>query len=150
VGADMSIGLENHFAVLVDALGMHIGVDIHPVDGSVVLVDDAGRVRLVVEQALSNEAICLIAPFMPFPDMESFEFGYVAGQLLQLNADRAAMNGAVVCADALRQEFCLVCELRVEIPAVDFIGAAEALGLLACSLRDTLNKVHLGAYRFSP
>jgi hypothetical protein len=126
--------IARRFALLVEALAQRIGTPLDPGEGTVLLADERGVLKLAIEIAEGREALFAVAPFLPFP-AEPARLGEVALQLLQVNADREVMREANVAADGVRQQFCLVREIALALEPVPFIEAVEGLVALAEQVR---------------
>lgn len=128
------------FAVLIEALSHRVGATLDPSDGMVALADGRQSVRLIVEMAAQNSTRCYaIVPFADVPE-DTAEAGTLAGQLLILNADREALGGASLCADAQRGKFCLIKACDLTMDPVAFIETVESLGDLGERIAALLNE----------
>ncbi|HSV45512.1 MAG TPA: CesT family type III secretion system chaperone [Ramlibacter sp.] len=122
------------FARLVEALAQRIGQSLDASDGMVVLVDDTQALKLVVELATAEDRAFAVLPFLAIPD-DIPRAGEIAGRLLQINADRAALAGATICADGGRGQYCLVLQISLDAEPVDFVRAIEELTDLGETVR---------------
>ena len=120
------------FNQLIAALSRRTATPLEARDGLLVLVDAGGTVQLVVELTDAGDAVAIVARVMPVPQEDAG--GTLALRLLRFNADRAALDGAVIAADGLRRQFVLIRELPLADEAeaeaeaeADTEAAAEAL-----------------------
>jgi hypothetical protein len=125
------------FARLVEALAQRLGEPLDASDGMVVLVDDTQALKLVVELATSQDRVFAVLPFLAIPE-DVPRAGEIANRLLQINADRAALAGATVCADGGRGQYCLVLELGLDTEPVPFVRAIEELTDLGETVRSAV------------
>ena len=122
MGSDLN-ELQN-FEQLIAALSAHFGIPLDGSDRTVIIVDEAEKIVLVAELATAPERIYLIRPLLDFPDAADLLARMTMDALL-LNADRQALDEAVVCADAHRNCFCLIKTLGLPLAAADFIAAVD-------------------------
>lgn len=121
------------FAAYLDALSARTSAPLEPRDGMVVLTDAGHAVQLVVELTSAQDRVILVTPLMSFPGEESQ--GSLAMRLLRINADRGALEGAVIAADGLRRQFVLIDEQPLDLAPEAFADAVEALMALAAAIR---------------
>ena len=119
-----------HFRALVAALSVRLNVPLDPGDGMLVLVDDSGGLRMVIELSADLNSLFVVLPVIPFPDDEK-RLGELALEVLLLNADRHALSDASLCGDAHRSEFCLVKRLMLDIAPASFLEELDSLSSLA-------------------
>lgn len=125
------------FQLLIAALSEKIGTSMDASDGMVVLVDDNQSLGMVIELSTDRDAIFIILPLLPFPD-DRAAMGEIAMQALLLNADRTALNGACICADAHHFRYCLIRQLSLELDPLRFISESEELAKLAGLVKEYL------------
>ena len=111
------------FNQLIAALSRRTATPLEARDGLLVLVDAGGTVQLVVELTDAGDAVAIVARVMPVPQEDAG--GTLALRLLRFNADRAALDGAVIAADGLRRQFVLIRELPLADEA-EAVAVAEA------------------------
>lgn len=121
---------QEQFQLLIEALSEKIGTPLDASDGMVVLVDDNQTLVMIIELSTDKDAIFVILPLLPFPD-DHAAMGEIAMQALLLNADRTALNGACICADAHHSRYCLIQQLDIALDPLGFIRASEELANLA-------------------
>ncbi len=128
---------QEQFQLLIDALSEKIGTPLDASDGMVVLVDDNQTLGMIIELSTDKDAIFVILPLLPFPD-DRAAMGEMAMQALLLNADRTALNGACICADAHHSRYCLIRQLSLELDPPRFISESEELANLAGLVKEYL------------
>jgi hypothetical protein len=121
------------FSQLVTVLSQRVAAPLEAEDGLLVLVDAGESVQLVVELSDTGDGVVLIARVMGIPQEDPA--GTLALRLLRLNADRAALDGAVIAADGLRRQFVLIRELQFDREPEALADAIEALMDLAATVR---------------
>lgn len=128
---------QEQFQLLISALAEKIGTPLDASDGMVVLVDDNQTLGMIIELSTDKDAIFVILPLLPFPD-DRAAMGEIAMQALLLNADRVALNGACICADAHYSRYCLIRQLSLELDPLSFISESEELATLAGMVKEYL------------
>lgn len=127
------------FAAYLDALSTRTASDLEAQDGTLILTDASHAVQLVVELSSAQDRVIVVTPILSFPTDDPQ--GALAMRLLRINADRAALDGAVIAADGLRRQFVLIHELPLTLEPEDFAEAVEALMDLAAAVRVDANIV---------
>ena len=128
---------QEQFQLLISALSAKIGTPLDATDGMVVLVDDSQTLGMIIELSTDKDAIFVILPLLAFPD-ERAAMGEIAMQALLLNADRIALNGACICADAHYSRYCLIRQLSLALDPMNFISEIEEVAKLASLVKETL------------
>lgn len=128
---------QEHFQLLIAALSEKIGTPLDASDGMVVLVNNSQALGMIIELSTDKDAIFVILPLLPFPDNRA-AMGEIAMQALLLNADRIALNGACICADAHYSRYCLIRQLSLALDPISFISESEELTNLAGSVKEYL------------
>lgn len=132
------------FSQLIAALSRRTATPLEARDGLLVLVDAGETVQLVVELSDAGDGVAIVARVMPVPQEDAG--GTLALRLLRFNADRAALDGAVIAADGQRRQFVLIRELPLDEEAEALAGRIEALMDLAAIVRfDALGERSPGA-----
>jgi hypothetical protein len=137
---------QEQFQLLIAAFSERINAPLDASDGMVVLVNDDQTLGMIIELSTDRDAIFVILPILPFPDDRS-AMGEMAIQALLLNADRAALNGACICADAHHSRFCLIRHFSLELDPLSFIQASEELADLAGLVRQYLQLTDGDSFR---
>lgn len=125
------------FRMLVASLSTHLGVPLDGSDGMVVLIDRCYTLRMVIELAEDQQGVYAVVPVMPFPE-DAGALGELAVDLLLLNADRQALDDAVLCADAHRSLVCLLKRFSIELAPEAFGPALDALADLGLQVANQL------------
>jgi hypothetical protein len=123
----------HRFTQLVVALSRRAAAPLEAQDGLLVLVDAGEAVQLVVELSDTGDNVVLIARVMSIPQHDPA--GTLALRLLRFNADRGALDGAVIAADGLRRQIVLIRELSLDDEPETLAGHIEALLNLAAIVR---------------
>lgn len=132
------------FSQLIAALSRRTATPLEARDGLLVLVDAGETVQLVVELSDAGDGVAIVARVMPVPQEDAG--GTLALRLLRFNADRAALDGAVIAADGQRRQFVLIRELPLDEEAEALASRIEALMDLAAIVRfDALGERSPGA-----
>lgn len=132
------------FNQLIAALSRRTATPLEARDGLLLLVDAGETVQLVVELSDAGDGVTIVARVMPVPQDDAG--GALALRLLRFNADRAALDGAVIAADGQRRQFVLIHELSLDEEAEVLAGRIEALMDLAAVVRfDALGERSPGA-----
>lgn len=122
------------FARLVAALSRRTtGAAWEARDGLLVLMDAGETVQLVLELTDTGASVMLVARVMAIPQEDPA--GMLALRLLRLNADREALEGAVIAADPLRRQFVLIRELDIAQDPEALADVVEATLDLAAAVR---------------
>jgi hypothetical protein len=124
---------EARFAQLLAALSRRTASPLEDRDGLLVLMDGNEAVQLVVELSGGGDSVMLVARVMAIPQEDPA--GTLALRLLRLNADRDALDGAVIAADGLRRQFVLIRELQLDQEPEALADGVEALLELAAAVR---------------
>lgn len=122
-----------HFSELLAALSKRTATPLEARDGLLVLIDAGEAVQLVAEMSETGDSVVLVARVMAIPQEDTG--GALALRLLRFNADRAALDGAVIAADGLRRQFVLIREYPLDDDAEGLADRIEALMDLAAIVR---------------
>ena len=127
-----------YFKTLIAGLSEKLDLTLDASEGMVTLVNDDQSLGMVIELSSDQDCIFVIIPVIPFPDNPE-HLGNLALDALLLNADRQALSGACLCADAHRSQFCLIQSLDLTSAPAEFLATLDELTALVDLVKDHLS-----------
>ena len=127
-----------YFKTLIAGLSEKLGITIDASEGMVTLVNDDQSLGMVIELSSDQDCIFVIIPVIPFPDNPE-DLANLALDAMLLNADRQALSGACLCADAHRSQFFLIQSLNLTSAPAEFLATLDELTALVDLVKDHLS-----------
>ena len=127
-----------YFKTLIAGLSEKLDLTLDASEGMVTLVNDDQSLGMVIELSSDQDCIFVIIPVIPFPDNPE-HLGNLALDALLLNADRQALSGACLCADAHRSQFFLIQSLNLTSAPTEFLATLDELTALVDLVKDHLS-----------
>ena len=127
-----------YFKTLIAGLSEKLDLTLDASEGMVTLVNDDQSLGMVIELSSDQDCIFVIIPVIPFPDNPE-DLGNLALDAMLLNADRQALSGACLCADAHRSQFFLIQSLNLTSAPTEFLATLDELTALVDLVKDHLS-----------
>jgi len=127
-----------YFKTLIAGLSEKLDLTLDASEGMVTLVNDDQSLGMVIELSSDKDCIFVIIPVIPFPDNPE-DLGNLALDAMLLNADRQALSGACLCADAHRSQFFLIQSLNLTSAPAEFLATLDELTALVDLVKDHLS-----------
>lgn len=127
-----------YFKTLIAGLSEKLDLTLDASEGMVTLVNDDQSLGMVIELSSDKDCIFVIIPVIPFPDNPE-DLGNLALDAMLLNADRQALSGACLCADAHRSQFFLIQSLNLTSAPAEFLATLDELTAPVDLVKDHLS-----------